>query len=168
MFIIKVPIQRSLSSAPAAVTCPNLTPAVCVCLFAVFDISSVSRQSHSDPGHFPPQPFSSLYYFLNSHPWSVFSFFYISSVPFIPRVIVLLVSPIFVTFISKIPAFSREMTVNYHKDIQLSRPWTFINLLWCWKGSIWKAVYLEVIIYVILYASVSFIYRLGLSDGGQR
>lgn len=60
------------------------------------------------------------------------------------------------------------MTVNYHKDIQLSRPWTFINLLWCWKGSIWKAVYLEVIVYVLLYASVSLIYRLALSDGGQR
>lgn len=60
------------------------------------------------------------------------------------------------------------MTVNYHKQIMVSRPWTFINLLWCWKGSIWKAVYLEVIIYIALYAAISLIYRLALSDERQK
>ncbi|KAK6039983.1 bestrophin-3 domain protein [Cooperia oncophora] len=59
------------------------------------------------------------------------------------------------------------MTVNYHRAASTSRPWTFFKLLFKWKGSIWKAVYMELICFLIIYGIISVIYRCALSKSQQ-
>ncbi|CAD6194694.1 unnamed protein product [Caenorhabditis auriculariae] len=60
------------------------------------------------------------------------------------------------------------MTVNYHKEIMASTPWTFFKLLFKWKGSIWKAVYIEMIVFLVIYYVLSIIYRTSLSEERMR
>ncbi|CAI5449209.1 unnamed protein product [Caenorhabditis angaria] len=60
------------------------------------------------------------------------------------------------------------MTINYNKEIMNSHPWTFFLLLFKWKGSIWKAVYLETIIFLIVYGIISAIYKTVLADSNQQ
>ncbi|ETN73307.1 bestrophin-1 domain protein [Necator americanus] len=47
------------------------------------------------------------------------------------------------------------MTLNYHRSIATSKPWTFLKLLFVWKASIWKAVYLELLSFLIVYGIIS-------------
>ncbi|CAA97765.1 Bestrophin homolog 1 [Caenorhabditis elegans] len=60
------------------------------------------------------------------------------------------------------------MTINYHKEIMTSHPWTFFLLLFKWKGSIWKAVYMETIIFLICYGIISVIYKTAMGESSQR
>ncbi|KAE9421078.1 hypothetical protein Angca_008782 [Angiostrongylus cantonensis] len=60
------------------------------------------------------------------------------------------------------------MTVNYNRDASTSKSWTFFKLLLKWKGSIWKAVYLELIIFLFIYEIISVVYRRALNPFQQR
>ncbi|KAK6747911.1 hypothetical protein RB195_000864 [Necator americanus] len=59
------------------------------------------------------------------------------------------------------------MTLNYHRSIATSKPWTFLKLLFVWKASIWKAVYLELLSFLIVYGIISAVYRAALSSSQQ-
>ncbi|GMR58587.1 hypothetical protein PMAYCL1PPCAC_28782 [Pristionchus mayeri] len=56
------------------------------------------------------------------------------------------------------------MTLNYHKEIMTSHPWTFFKLLWNWRASVWKAVIVELICWLIVYGIISVIYRCALAE----
>ncbi|KAJ1372715.1 Bestrophin 24 [Parelaphostrongylus tenuis] len=60
------------------------------------------------------------------------------------------------------------MTVNYNRVASTSKPWTFFTLLLKWKGSIWKAVYLELIIFLCIYEIIAVVYRSVLNTEQQR
>ncbi|GMS79659.1 hypothetical protein PENTCL1PPCAC_1834 [Pristionchus entomophagus] len=60
------------------------------------------------------------------------------------------------------------MTLNYHKEIMTSHPWTFFKLLFNWKSSVWKAVSVELLVWLIIYAIISVIYRTALADWQMR
>ncbi|KAK6108994.1 Bestrophin RFP-TM chloride channel family protein [Brugia pahangi] len=56
------------------------------------------------------------------------------------------------------------MTVQYNLDVSTSRPWTLFKLLFRWRGSIWKSVTLELFVWLLLFAVISLIYRVALSN----
>lgn len=66
------------------------------------------------------------------------------------------------------PNLFSEMTINYHKEIKTSHTWKFFVLLFRWKGSIWKAIYMETIIFLICYGIISVVYRTAMSEPSQR
>ncbi len=51
------------------------------------------------------------------------------------------------------------MTVSYNGN--------FSRLLLKWRGSLWKTIYVELIIFLILYYIINFIYRFALNPGQQ-
>ncbi|CAJ0959115.1 unnamed protein product, partial [Mesorhabditis belari] len=60
------------------------------------------------------------------------------------------------------------MTINYNLAVSTSKPWTLFKLLLKWRGSIWKSVIVELVVWWCLYAVVSIIYRSALSPRQQR
>ncbi|EJD74825.1 bestrophin-3 [Loa loa] len=56
------------------------------------------------------------------------------------------------------------MTVQYNLDVSTSRPWTLFKLLFRWRGSIWKSITLELFVWLILFAVISLIYRVALTN----
>ncbi|XGW16078.1 hypothetical protein V3C99_001490 [Haemonchus contortus] len=60
------------------------------------------------------------------------------------------------------------MTVNYNLSVSTSRPWTFVRLFFRWKGSIWKAVWIQYLIWLALFGFVSIIYRFALTETQRR
>uniref|UniRef100_A0A7I5E7M9 Bestrophin homolog n=1 Tax=Haemonchus contortus TaxID=6289 RepID=A0A7I5E7M9_HAECO len=52
------------------------------------------------------------------------------------------------------------MTVTYTFNVATSKFLTFHRLLFRWKGSVWKAVWMELLIWCVLYACLSIMYRL--------
>ncbi|GMS87653.1 hypothetical protein PENTCL1PPCAC_9828 [Pristionchus entomophagus] len=56
------------------------------------------------------------------------------------------------------------MTISYNLEVSTSHPWTLIKMLCRWKGSIWKAVYIQYGVWLLLYCIMSTIYRLLLTD----
>ncbi|CAJ0599964.1 unnamed protein product [Cylicocyclus nassatus] len=56
------------------------------------------------------------------------------------------------------------MTVNYNLSVSTSHPWTFIRLFFRWKGSVWKAVWMQYVIWLALYWIVSACYRFAMND----
>ncbi|RWS20478.1 bestrophin-2-like protein, partial [Leptotrombidium deliense] len=56
------------------------------------------------------------------------------------------------------------MTVTYSLNVSKARLCGFAKLLGRWKGSIYKLLYREMLIYCGLYYGLSFLYRYGLSD----
>uniref|UniRef100_A0A1I7XSD9 Bestrophin homolog n=1 Tax=Heterorhabditis bacteriophora TaxID=37862 RepID=A0A1I7XSD9_HETBA len=60
------------------------------------------------------------------------------------------------------------MTVNYNKLASTSKPWTFFKLLLTWKASIWKAVYLELLVFLTIYGIISVVYRCALGQQQQK
>ncbi|CAI2348661.1 unnamed protein product [Caenorhabditis sp. 36 PRJEB53466] len=60
------------------------------------------------------------------------------------------------------------MTINYNLAVSTSKPWTLFKLLLKWRGSIWKAVILELAVWLVLYGILSVIYRTALNPGQQR
>ncbi|VDO62584.1 unnamed protein product [Heligmosomoides polygyrus] len=59
------------------------------------------------------------------------------------------------------------MTVNYNRAASTSKSTTFIKLLFTWKASIWKAVYLELLCFLLVYATISVVYRCALNKSQQ-
>ncbi|KIH60927.1 hypothetical protein ANCDUO_08808 [Ancylostoma duodenale] len=60
------------------------------------------------------------------------------------------------------------MTLNYNQLASTSTPWRFLKLLFTWKASIWKAVYLELLCYLLIYSILSSIYRFAMNSSQQR
>ncbi|GMS82458.1 hypothetical protein PENTCL1PPCAC_4633 [Pristionchus entomophagus] len=56
------------------------------------------------------------------------------------------------------------MTVNYNLDVSNSSPFTLFKLLTRWKGSIWKAVWLEYLLWLCCYFIISAVWRYALTD----
>ncbi|XP_069115846.1 bestrophin-4-like isoform X2 [Argopecten irradians] len=55
------------------------------------------------------------------------------------------------------------MTIAYQYRVATARLGTFVKLLGIWKGSIYKLMYKEVLIFTFLYATISCSYRLALN-----
>ncbi|CAD6199940.1 unnamed protein product [Caenorhabditis auriculariae] len=55
------------------------------------------------------------------------------------------------------------MTVTYSLDVASSSFFCLYKLLFRWKGSIWKSIYTELLLWCVLYGILSVIYRLFLS-----
>ncbi|PIO73642.1 Bestrophin [Teladorsagia circumcincta] len=60
------------------------------------------------------------------------------------------------------------MTINYNLAVSTSKPWTLFKLLLKWRGSIWKAVILELVVWLMFYGILSIIYRTAMSHDQQR
>ncbi|XP_036962942.1 bestrophin-2 [Acanthopagrus latus] len=60
------------------------------------------------------------------------------------------------------------MTVTYSRRVADAGLGTFFNLLLRWKGSIYKLLYRELIIFTVLYSFFSVVYRFVLSDDQRR
>ncbi|CAJ0602501.1 unnamed protein product [Cylicocyclus nassatus] len=60
------------------------------------------------------------------------------------------------------------MTINYNLAVSTSKPWTLFKLLLKWRGSIWKAVMLELVVWLMFYGILSIIYRTALSYDQQK
>uniref|UniRef100_A0A158P9W1 Bestrophin homolog n=1 Tax=Angiostrongylus cantonensis TaxID=6313 RepID=A0A158P9W1_ANGCA len=60
------------------------------------------------------------------------------------------------------------MTINYNLAVSTSKPWTLFKLLLKWRGSIWKAVILELVVWLMFFGILSIIYRTALSYEQQR
>ncbi|VDM75248.1 unnamed protein product, partial [Strongylus vulgaris] len=60
------------------------------------------------------------------------------------------------------------MTINYNLAVSTSKPWTLFKLLLKWRGSIWKAVLLELVVWLMFYGILSIIYRTALSYDQQK
>ncbi|TMS37952.1 hypothetical protein L596_004783 [Steinernema carpocapsae] len=56
------------------------------------------------------------------------------------------------------------MTVTYTGDVANANIKAFLKTIFRWKGSVWKAVYLELIIWSLAYALLSVIYRNALTE----
>ncbi|KHN80851.1 Bestrophin-1 [Toxocara canis] len=52
-----------------------------------------------------------------------------------------------------------RMTISYQLDLSSASTFPFLRLLFRWRASVWKLVLKELIIWTILYLSVSFFYR---------
>lgn len=57
----------------------------------------------------------------------------------------------------------KRMTVKYNLAVSTSRPWTLFKLLFRWRGSVWKSVTFELVIWLLLYFTIGVIYRKVLS-----
>ena len=51
------------------------------------------------------------------------------------------------------------MTVTYIGDVQTAKGGTFMKLLMKWRGGVGKAIWGELLVYLVLYASISLTYR---------
>lgn len=51
------------------------------------------------------------------------------------------------------------MTVTYSRWVADARLGTFYRLLLRWKGSIYKLLYRELLIFALMYCTISFTYR---------
>lgn len=60
------------------------------------------------------------------------------------------------------------MTITYTGHVSKARLSAFSRLLFYWKGSIYKLMYKEMLIFCTLYAILSFIYRLALNNDQRR
>lgn len=60
------------------------------------------------------------------------------------------------------------MTVTYTGKVANARIGAFSRLLLYWRGSVYKLVYKEMIIFIVIYAVFSLIYRFALSGWKKR
>jgi hypothetical protein len=56
------------------------------------------------------------------------------------------------------------MTVSYTTNVTKSRIWSLHRLILRWRGSLWKLVWYDVVVWCIGYFTLSMIYRCILSD----
>jgi predicted membrane chloride channel (bestrophin family) len=60
------------------------------------------------------------------------------------------------------------MTISYSNLVFTSKGiGTFLKLLLKWKGSIYKMVWRELLIYMLMYCGLSLVYRLALDNEGK-
>lgn len=64
--------------------------------------------------------------------------------------------------------FHLQMTVSYNITVSSVTAFSFIRLLFRWRGSIWKSVIVELLSWILAYYVVFFIYRFALSSDEQR
>jgi len=55
------------------------------------------------------------------------------------------------------------MTISYTGKVANAKLWAFSRLLFYWRGSIYKLMYKEILIFCSLYAGISVGYRFGLT-----
>ncbi|VDM78732.1 unnamed protein product [Strongylus vulgaris] len=60
-----------------------------------------------------------------------------------------------------------SMTISYNLDVSSVTTFSFFKLLFRWKGSIWKSVKTELIIWVFFYYVIFCIYRYVLDENSQ-
>ncbi|KAK5978122.1 Bestrophin [Trichostrongylus colubriformis] len=60
------------------------------------------------------------------------------------------------------------MTISYNLDVASVSSFTFLKLLLRWRGSIWKSVKSELILWILAYYAVFCIYRYALNASQQR
>ncbi|CAJ0603932.1 unnamed protein product [Cylicocyclus nassatus] len=60
------------------------------------------------------------------------------------------------------------MTVSYNADVSSASGFTFVRLLLRWRGSIWKSIMLELVMWIIFYYIIFGVYRYALPTGAQR
>ncbi|XP_039518217.1 bestrophin-1 isoform X3 [Pimephales promelas] len=63
---------------------------------------------------------------------------------------------------------SSEMTVTYSQQVSDARLGTFYRLLLRWKGSIYKLLYRELLIFTVMYCTISVTYRCILTEEQRR
>ncbi|KAK0398127.1 hypothetical protein QR680_002439 [Steinernema hermaphroditum] len=51
------------------------------------------------------------------------------------------------------------MTITYNLDISSSSPFAFLKIIFRWRGSIWKSVMTEFVVWTICFFAVSLVYR---------
>nr|CAH8875110.1 unnamed protein product [Trichobilharzia regenti] len=56
------------------------------------------------------------------------------------------------------------MTVSYSSIVATAKYWTFIRLLFMWKGSVYRLVWFEFFVFIGIYAVLSITYRFILND----
>uniref|UniRef100_A0A0N4ZLX5 Bestrophin homolog n=1 Tax=Parastrongyloides trichosuri TaxID=131310 RepID=A0A0N4ZLX5_PARTI len=59
------------------------------------------------------------------------------------------------------------MTIQYTKDITENSLWCNIKVLFYWKGSLIKSIYVELIAWCLIYATISIVARLVLNEDQQ-
>lgn len=59
---------------------------------------------------------------------------------------------------------SLTMTVSYQYDVASSTSGGFIRLLFRWRGSIWKLVYQEMLLFTAAYFTLTMLYRFLFTD----
>lgn len=60
------------------------------------------------------------------------------------------------------------MTVSYQSDLASSSTGGLIKLLWRWRGSVWKLVYRELILFLLAYFLLAFSYDFLFPDPVRR
>ncbi|XP_059166252.1 bestrophin-4-like [Physella acuta] len=60
------------------------------------------------------------------------------------------------------------MTIIYQNRVATTSLGGFLRLLIAWKGSVYKLLYKELVIFLVMYATISMIYRLALTESQQR
>lgn len=60
------------------------------------------------------------------------------------------------------------MTVSYQYDVASSSTGGFFRLLWRWRGSIWKLLYKELLLFSGVYICIAFSYDFLMSDYYKR
>ncbi|VDP17071.1 unnamed protein product [Soboliphyme baturini] len=60
------------------------------------------------------------------------------------------------------------MTISYSRDVASIRLSKFVRLLFKWKGSIYRLLYKELIVFLALYLFLSVLYRFCLNEEGSR
>ncbi|KAI4486914.1 hypothetical protein M0802_012233 [Mischocyttarus mexicanus] len=60
------------------------------------------------------------------------------------------------------------MTVSYQYEVASSTSGGFTRLLFMWRGSLYKLIYRELLLFLIMFASLSAIYRYALIDAQKR
>uniref|UniRef100_A0A182R0G2 Bestrophin homolog n=1 Tax=Anopheles farauti TaxID=69004 RepID=A0A182R0G2_9DIPT len=61
------------------------------------------------------------------------------------------------------------MTVSYSAEVPNGSNFgVFWRILWKWRGSVYKAVWRELLAYLLVYYTLNFTYRYGLSEDGKR
>jgi predicted membrane chloride channel (bestrophin family) len=60
------------------------------------------------------------------------------------------------------------MTVSYQYDVASSSTGGFFRLLWRWRGSIWKLLYKELVLFIAIYISIALTYDFLMTDYYKR
>ncbi|KHN87218.1 Uncharacterized protein Tcan_17052 [Toxocara canis] len=60
------------------------------------------------------------------------------------------------------------MTISYNEDVASLSLINCVRILCRWKGSVWKSVSVELLIWTLAYLCISVLYRFGLNEDGQR
>ncbi|VDD94624.1 unnamed protein product [Enterobius vermicularis] len=59
------------------------------------------------------------------------------------------------------------MTVSYNADVSSASFWSFVKIMLRWRGSVWKMIYFELVLWCTTFTIFSLIYRLGLDKNQQ-